>query len=66
MLYTFLVVSFSRYKRYIIFLILLTEFSHVLPALTWARAIGNLENICLGLNILTPFPCVVLLETFHF
>ena len=41
MLYTFLVISFARYKEYIIFLTSLGKFSDMLPALTCARAIGN-------------------------
>ena len=50
--YTFLVISFAWYKEYITFLISLRNFSHVLPAFTCTSAIGNLWNICLGLNIL--------------
>ena len=50
--YTFLVISFVLYKEYITFLISLSNFSHVFPAFTCTSAIGNLWNICLGLNIL--------------
>ena len=32
------------------------KFSDVLPAFTCARTIGNLESICLGVNIFNPFP----------
>ena len=38
-----------------------SKFSYVLPAFTCARGIGNLCNICLGVNILSHFPCVVFL-----
>ena len=41
-------------------LILFSKFSDVLPAFTCARAIGNLSSICLGVNILSPCPCIVL------
>ena len=51
-LYTFLVISFARYKEYMICLILFNKFSDVLPAFTCARTIGNLWSICLGVNIL--------------
>ena len=54
MLYTFLVISFARYKEFIIFLISLGKFSDVLPAFTCARAIGNLWHTCLGVNIVSP------------
>ena len=51
-LYTFLVISFARYKEYMICLILFNKFSDVLPAFTCPRTIGNLWSICLGVNIL--------------
>ena len=34
------------------------KFSDVLRAFTCTRAIGNLQSICLGVNILIPFSCV--------
>ena len=52
LLYTFLVTSFSRYKRYMICLISFTKFSDVLPAFTCGSAISNLGSISLGVNIL--------------
>ena len=42
LLYTFLVISFCRYKEYIICLISFSKFSDVLPAFSCTRAIGNL------------------------
>ena len=50
LLYTFLVISFARYKEYMICLILFSKFSDFLPAFTCARAIGNLWSICLGVS----------------
>ena len=52
LLYTFLVISFARYKEHIIFLISFSNFPDVLTAFTCARAISNLWSICLGVNIL--------------
>ena len=40
-----------------VFLILPTKFLDFLRVFTCARAIGNLSVICLGVNILRPFPC---------
>ena len=42
LLYTFLVISFARYREYIIFLASFSKFSDVSPAFTCASAIGNL------------------------
>ena len=42
LLYTFLVISFARYKEYIICLILFSKFSDVLPPFPCESAIGNL------------------------
>ena len=42
LLYTFIVISVPRYKKYTIFLISFSKFSGVLPAFTCTRAIGNL------------------------
>ena len=39
-----------------------SKFSDVLPAFTCARAIGNLRSICLGVNILSPSPCVTFIR----
>ena len=47
LLYTFLVISFSQYKEYMICLISFSKFSDVLPTFTCAIAIGNLCSICL-------------------
>ena len=53
LLYTFLVVSFDRYNKRKICLISFNIFSKLLPALTCAKAIGNLQSICLGVHILS-------------
>ena len=42
LLYTFLLISFARYKEYIIYLISFGKFTDVVPAFTCASAIGNL------------------------
>ena len=42
LLYTFLVISFARYREYIICLISFSKFSDILPDFTCASAIGNL------------------------
>ena len=42
LLYTFLVISFTRYKKYMICHISFNKFSDALPAFTCARPIGNL------------------------
>ena len=41
LLYTFLVISFFRYKEYMIWRISFSKFSDMLPAFTYAKAIGN-------------------------
>ena len=53
LLYTFLVICFDWYKEQTICLISFNKRSKLLPAFTCARAIGNLWNICLGVNILS-------------
>ena len=58
MLHTFLVISSARYEEYMICLTSFSKFSDVVPALTCVSAIGNLGNICLRVNMLSPFPCV--------
>ena len=58
LLYTFLVISFAWYKKYMICLILFNMFSDVLPTFTCASAVGNLWSFCLGVNILRPIPFV--------
>ena len=55
MLYTFLVISFALNKEC---MISFSKFSDVLPAFTYARAIGNLRSFCLGVDVLNSFPCV--------
>ena len=45
-------ISFARYKEYMIGLISFSKFSDVLPAFTFARAIGYLWSISLEFNIL--------------
>ena len=54
LLYNFLVTSFSRYKKYMIWRILFSKFLDVLPSFTFETAIGYFLNIC---NILSPSPC---------
>ena len=49
---TFFVISFGRYKEYIICLISFSKFLDVLHGFTCERAIDNLWSICSGLNIL--------------
>ena len=56
LLYTFLVIYFSRYKEYIIFLISFSKFLDVLRVLTCAKAIYNRSSICLRVSILRPSP----------
>ena len=56
LLYTFLVISFVRYRKYINWLISFSKFSDVLPAFNWSSAIGNHWSICLGVNISWLFP----------
>ena len=53
LLYTFLVIYFTRYKEYIICLISFNKFANVLPVFTCASAINNLRSIYLGVNILS-------------
>ena len=52
LLHTFLAIFFAHYKEYMICLILFSKFSDVLPTFTYASAIGNIWNICSGVNIL--------------
>ena len=60
LLYTFLVISFDRYKEWTICLISSNKFSESFPAFTCA---GAIRSICLGVNILNPVllvsPCFV-------
>ena len=42
LLYNFLVISFARYKEYIIFLNSFSKFSDALPTFTSASGVGNL------------------------
>ena len=58
LLYTFLVISFARYKEYMICLISFSKFLDISLAFTCASTIGNLWSICLGVNILSPLPFV--------
>ena len=56
--YTFLVIYFAQYKEYMICWISFSKFSDLLPAFTRASAIGNLQRICLSVNVSSPFRCV--------
>ena len=40
-MYTSLIISFARYREYIICLISFSKFSDILPAFTCASAVGN-------------------------
>ena len=55
LLYTFLVIFFAWYKECSIWWISFTKSSDKLPALTGARATGNLWSIYLGVHILSYF-----------
>ena len=56
LLYTFLVNSFARYKKCMICLISFSKLSDVLPAF-FVQELLTMLHICLGVNILSPFPC---------
>ena len=58
MLYILFIYSFARYKENVIWRISFGKFSDVLPAFTCAKAIVNLQSICLGVNVVNPFPCI--------
>ena len=60
LLYTFIVISFARYKEYMISLISFSKFSEVLPGFTCARTSGNFGSTFLGGNILRPSSCFIL------
>ena len=70
LLFIFAVISFARYKQYIIWRVSFIKFSDVWPVCTCASAIGNLWSICLGIIILRrvfkskgrPFPFCCLLK----
>ena len=62
-LYTFLIVSFARYRKYMIFLNLFSKFSDALFAFTCVSTIGNFWSSCLEPNMLTLFPSVTFLLT---
>ena len=74
LLYTFLVTYIAWYRKYIIFLTSFKKFSDVLPTFTCAKAIANLWNVCLGLNILScvakferpPLSCVAFIGNIAF
>ena len=53
LLYTFSVTSFDWYNEWTICLILFNKLFQLLPAFTYARAIGNLWSICLGVSTLS-------------
>ena len=56
LLYTFLAISFDWYKELTICPISFNKLSGLLPAFTYAKAIGNLWSIDLEVNILSPSP----------
>ena len=60
LLYTSVVISFARYREYIIYLISFSKSSDVLPAFDCASVIGNLRSICSGLNTLRSLPYLAL------
>ena len=49
LLYTFVVISLARHKEQ-------NVLPDVLPALTFESAVGDLWSVCLGADILIPFP----------
>ena len=55
LLYTFLVIFLARFKECMIWRILSSKFSDVLPTVTCARAIGSFWSIYWGVPILSPF-----------
>ena len=55
LLYTFLVIPFAWYKKYMIWRNLFSKFSDLLAAFTCTRAISKIKSICLGVNILSCF-----------
>ena len=59
--YYLLVISFG----YLIWRILFSKFSDVLPFFTCGSAIGNLWGICLGVTIVRPFPWLTFYLTSH-
>ena len=57
LMYTFLVISVARYKEYMICMISSNKIFRCITCFDLcASAIGNLWGICLGVNILRPFP----------
>ena len=56
LLYSFLVIYFSRYKEYIIWMISFSKFSDVLLGSTYLSAISNFWRFCLSVNILSLSP----------
>ena len=56
LLYTFLVIYFSQYKKYIIWMISFSKFSDVLLGFTYSSAISNFWRFCLSVSILSRFP----------
>ena len=64
-IYTFLVITFARYKKYIICLISISEFSDLLHVFTCTSAIGNTWIFCLGVNIFNFSPYFALYLSFR-
>ena len=62
-LYNFLIVSFARCRKYIIFLNSFRKFSDALFAFTCVSTIGNFWSSCLEPNMLSLFPSVTFLST---
>ena len=62
-LYNFLIVSFARCRKYIIFLNSFRKFSDALFAFTCVSTIGNFWSSCLEPNMLSLFPSVTFLLT---
>ena len=57
LLYSCFVSFFDLYKEYKICLISFLSFSELFPAFDWAKVIGNLLRILLGVSIFSPCPC---------
>ena len=59
----FFVIFFNPYKEYNSCLISFLSFSELFPAFNWAREIGNLLSIWLGVSIFSSCPCCCILNS---
>ena len=65
LLYTFLIISFAWYNKYMIRQVSFSKFSEVLSAFSYASAIGNLWSTCLGANIFSMKWCMFSFRHYH-